>query len=66
MALITATAIVIRPRMYSQSSTEAATPARRIADGLSDLIGRTPTVRIPVPDAAPGTELVAKLEKSGG
>ena len=43
-------------------STDAVPPVRRIADDLSDLIGRTPTVRIPVPDAARGAQLVAKLE----
>ncbi|MFF9221508.1 PLP-dependent cysteine synthase family protein [Streptomyces viridosporus] len=35
---------------------------RRIAAGIDDLIGRTPLVRLTVPGAAPGTEVLAKIE----
>ncbi|MEV5880374.1 cysteine synthase family protein [Streptomyces sp. NPDC052101] len=36
--------------------------AHPVAAGLADLIGRTPTVRIPVAGAAPRASVVAKLE----
>ncbi|MFJ9810792.1 PLP-dependent cysteine synthase family protein [Streptomyces sp. NPDC101158] len=40
-------------------------PTRRhIAAGLEELIGNTPLVRLAVPDAAPGAEVLAKIESS--
>ncbi|MEU0334060.1 cysteine synthase family protein [Streptomyces sp. NPDC006193] len=35
---------------------------RRIADSIEDLIGSTPLVRLPFEDAAPGCQVLAKLE----
>jgi cysteine synthase A len=35
-----------------------------IADGIEDLVGHTPLVRLRVPDAQPGTEVLAKLESA--
>ncbi|MGW4855952.1 PLP-dependent cysteine synthase family protein [Streptomyces sp. NPDC004288] len=35
---------------------------RRVAAGLEELIGNTPLVRLAVADAAPGTEVLAKIE----
>jgi cysteine synthase len=37
-------------------------PARPVANGLADLIGGTPAVRLPVVGASRGTTVVAKLE----
>ncbi|NNJ08461.1 cysteine synthase family protein [Streptomyces sp. PKU-MA01144] len=37
---------------------------RHIAAGLEELIGNTPLVRLAVPDAAPGTEVLAKIESA--
>ncbi|MEU4065171.1 cysteine synthase family protein [Streptomyces wedmorensis] len=38
-------------------------PARqRVAAGLEELIGNTPLVRLALPDGAPGTEVLAKIE----
>ncbi|MEV8504820.1 cysteine synthase A [Actinoplanes sp. NPDC051475] len=37
-------------------------PGVRIADGIEDLIGRTPLLRLPVPGAAPDVQVLAKLE----
>ncbi|MFH8716849.1 PLP-dependent cysteine synthase family protein [Streptomyces zaomyceticus] len=37
---------------------------RRVAAGLEELVGNTPLVRIAVPDAAPGTEVLAKIEST--
>jgi len=34
----------------------------RIADSIEDLIGFTPLLRLPVDDAAPGVQLIAKME----
>ncbi|WP_327301859.1 cysteine synthase family protein [Streptomyces goshikiensis] len=45
-------------------TTAIAPPARRIAAGLEELIGNTPLVRISVADAAPGTEVLGKLESA--
>jgi cysteine synthase A len=42
----------------------AAPAARRVAAGLEELIGNTPLVRLTVPGAAPGTEVLAKLESA--
>ncbi|MER6265295.1 pyridoxal-phosphate dependent enzyme, partial [Streptomyces sp900105245] len=41
-----------------------ATAARRVAADLEELIGHTPLVRLAVPGAAPGTEVLAKLESA--
>ncbi|MFF8867291.1 PLP-dependent cysteine synthase family protein [Streptomyces sp. NPDC015139] len=38
--------------------------ARRVADSLEELVGHTPLVRLTVPGAAPGTEVLAKLESA--
>ncbi|MFB7453788.1 cysteine synthase A [Streptomyces sp. NPDC056194] len=35
---------------------------RRVAAGLEELIGNTPLVRLALPDGAPGTEVLAKIE----
>ncbi|MFD8645436.1 PLP-dependent cysteine synthase family protein [Streptomyces zaomyceticus] len=37
---------------------------RRVAAGLEELVGNTPLVRLSVPDAAPGTEVLAKIEST--
>ncbi|WP_093804309.1 PLP-dependent cysteine synthase family protein [Streptomyces sp. Wb2n-11] len=37
---------------------------RRVAAGLEELVGNTPLVRLAVPDAAPGTEVLAKIEST--
>lgn len=37
---------------------------RRVAAGLEELIGNTPLVRLAVPDAAPGVEVLAKIESA--
>ncbi|MFH8581519.1 PLP-dependent cysteine synthase family protein [Streptomyces zaomyceticus] len=37
---------------------------RRVATGLEELVGNTPLVRLSVPDAAPGTEVLAKIEST--
>lgn len=37
-------------------------PERAIADRIDDLVGRTPLLRLPVPDGAPGVTLLAKIE----
>ncbi|WP_225800928.1 PLP-dependent cysteine synthase family protein [Streptomyces sp. NK15101] len=39
-----------------------APPRRRVAAGLEELIGNTPLVRLALPDGAPGTEVLAKIE----
>jgi cysteine synthase A len=44
------------------TAAEARPPVRQIAESMSELIGRTPTVRIPVLDSADGATVVAKLE----
>jgi cysteine synthase len=36
----------------------------RIADGIADLVGNTPLLRLPAPDAAPGVRLLGKLESA--
>jgi cysteine synthase A len=36
----------------------------RIADGIEDLIGNTPLLRLPAPGAAPATQVLAKLESA--
>ena len=36
----------------------------RIADSIEDLIGGTPLLRLPVADAAPGAQVLAKLESA--
>jgi cysteine synthase A len=36
----------------------------RIAENIGELIGRTPLLRLPVPDAADGTRVLAKLESA--
>ncbi|MGW7409807.1 PLP-dependent cysteine synthase family protein [Streptomyces sp. NPDC054833] len=41
-----------------------ATAVRRVAADLEELIGRTPLVRLTVPGAAPGVEVLAKLESA--
>lgn len=37
---------------------------RRVAAGLEELVGNTPLVRLSVPDAAPGAEVLAKIEST--
>ncbi|MFG3192952.1 PLP-dependent cysteine synthase family protein [Streptomyces omiyaensis] len=37
---------------------------RRVAAGLEELVGNTPLVRLAVPDAAPGAEVLAKIEST--
>ncbi|MFF9344820.1 PLP-dependent cysteine synthase family protein [Streptomyces sp. NPDC014773] len=37
---------------------------RRVAAGLEELVGNTPLVRLWVPDAAPGAEVLAKIEST--
>ncbi|MFC4148098.1 PLP-dependent cysteine synthase family protein [Micromonospora mangrovi] len=37
-------------------------PLPSIADGIDDLVGNTPLLRLPVPHRAPGADLLAKLE----
>lgn len=37
-------------------------PGGAIADRIDDLVGRTPLLRLPVPDGAPGVTLLAKVE----
>lgn len=37
---------------------------RRIAAGVEELIGNTPLVRLAVPDAVPGAEVLAKIESA--
>ncbi|MFJ3906188.1 PLP-dependent cysteine synthase family protein [Streptomyces sp. NPDC090025] len=41
-----------------------APPGRRVAARIEELIGNTPLVRLAVPDAAPGTEVLAKIESA--
>ncbi len=36
----------------------------RIANGIEDLVGSTPLLRLPVDDAAPGAQVLAKLESA--
>lgn len=36
----------------------------RVADGIEDLIGNTPMIRLPVEDAAPGAQVLAKIESA--
>lgn len=44
--------------------TTAIRTQRNVAAGLEDLIGRTPLVNLAVPGAAPGAEVLAKLESA--
>lgn len=48
--------------MTSRISDEPATLAPRVADTIADLVGNTPLLRLPVPNAAPGAQVLAKLE----
>ncbi|WP_152990237.1 pyridoxal-phosphate dependent enzyme, partial [Sphaerimonospora mesophila] len=38
--------------------------APRIADSIEELVGNTPLLRLPVDDAAPGVQVLAKLESA--
>lgn len=51
--------------MASPSIDQSAHPGRpRIADGIEDLVGHTPLIRLRLPDAQEGTEVLAKLESA--
>lgn len=48
---------LVEPRQVSRARP-------RIADGVEELVGNTPMVRLPVGGAAPGTRLLAKVESA--
>jgi cysteine synthase A len=50
--------------MLTEFSPTAPVCAPRIADSIADLIGNTPLVRLSVPGAAPGVQVLAKLESA--
>ncbi|MEV6705938.1 hypothetical protein AB0M60_09200, partial [Micromonospora wenchangensis] len=48
--------------MAQPTRTLAPRPLPSIADGIDDLVGNTPLLRLPVAHRAPGAEVLAKLE----